>query len=259
MRSQPGLVVASYNVHRCVGIDGRRSPERIAQVISQLDAGIVGLQEVEASGDDTDQLAEIARASGFAFVRGPTLLRRDGHQGNGLLTRMPVRNARLIDLSLPGREPRGAIDAEIEHAGARVRVVVTHFGLSPEERSTQCDRLLDRLAPVSEFDVSILIGDFNEWWTPAPLLHRLHRHFGRTRGVRSFPSPAPMLALDRIWVQPAESVLEIRAHRSSLSRRASDHLPVRAILAMSGNQTRSRLQDLPDETEDSSPGRAATA
>lgn len=229
-------MIASYNVHQCVGLDGRRSPDRIARVIAQLGANIVGLQEVTAHAGldrDSDQLARIARTSGFAFVRGPTLQRPDGHQGNGLLTRLPVRNARLIDLSLPGREPRGAIDAELEYAGTRLRVVVTHFGLSPAERSLQCDRLLDRLAPASDFDLSILIGDFNEWWAPAPLLSRLHHCFGHTRGVRTYPSPAPILALDRIWVRPAEAVVEIRAHRSALARRASDHLPVRAILEVS--------------------------
>jgi phospholipase D1/2 len=234
MRNPDQLVMASYNVHSCLGMDGRRDPERIAAVISELDADIVGLQEVDShahGAQGLDQLATIARASGYAFVRGPTLLRSNGQYGNGVLTRLAVQNARLIDLSLPGREPRGAIDLEfVEPRGLRLRVVATHLGLLPVERRAQCDRLLDRLEPSDHFDLSILLGDFNEWWPPRALLGRLRRYFGRTRAVRTFPSPAPMFALDRIWVKPAEALREFRAHRSPLSRRASDHLPVRAVI-----------------------------
>lgn len=234
MRNPEQLVVASYNVHSCVGLDGRRDAERIAAVVSELDADVVGLQEVDSHAHGKtglDQLATIARASGYAFVRGPTLLRPDGHYGNGVLTRLAVQNARLIDLSLPGREPRGAIDLEfLDLRGLRLRVVTTHLGLLPVERRAQCDRLLDRLEPSDHFDLSVLLGDFNEWWPPRALLRRLHRFFGRTRAVRTFPSPAPVFALDRIWVKPANALREFRAHRSPLSRRASDHLPVRAVI-----------------------------
>jgi endonuclease/exonuclease/phosphatase family metal-dependent hydrolase len=233
MRTPNTLVIASYNVHSCVGMDRRLDPERVAAVISELEADIVGIQEIDSRARDAgglDQLELLARAGAFAFVRGPTLLHREGHYGNGILTRLPVRNARLIDLSQPGREPRGAIDVELRHDAARVRVVATHLGLLPVERLTQCERLLDSLEPAGDFDVSVLLGDFNEWWPPRPLLRRLRRYFGRTRSVRSFPSPAPVFALDRIWVKPAYALREFHAHRSPLARRASDHLPVRAVI-----------------------------
>jgi endonuclease/exonuclease/phosphatase family metal-dependent hydrolase len=224
--------MASYNVHSCVGVDGRRDAGRIAAVVAELDADVVAVQEIERGEGSLDQLASIARASGHAFVRGPTLLRRYGHYGNGVLTRLAVQNVRWIDLSLPGREPRGAIDVELYHDRARVRVVATHLGLLPVERSAQCDRLLDRIEAQGDFDLSVLLGDFNEWWPPRNLLRRLHRCFGRTRSVRTFPSQAPVLALDRIWVKPAAALREFRAHRSPLSRRASDHLPVRGVIDM---------------------------
>ena len=226
------LVIASYNVHRCVGWDGRCDPARVAKVLAELDAQMIGVQEVSSRGGGVDQLVRLGRLAGFAFLRGPTLLRDDGSYGNGLLTRLPVRNARLIDLSLPGREPRGAIDVETELHGARIRVVVTHFGLRSSERAAQCDRLLDHLEPAEDFDLSILLGDFNEWWAPRRLLRRLHHYFGRTRSVRSFPAAAPVFNLDRIWVKPATALREIRAHRSRLARRASDHLPVRAVIEL---------------------------
>lgn len=241
MRSHAPLVIGSYNVHQCVGVDGLRSPDRIAAVVSQLGASVIGLQEIDARAGDGvgfDQLRQIARSSDFEFVRGPTLFRDDGHYGNGLLTRLPIRSVRRIDLSLPGREPRGALDVELAHDGARIRIVATHLGLSPEERRIQCDRLIDRVRPSDDFDLSVLLGDFNEWWAPGRLLRRLHRCFGRTRSVRTFPSRAPVLALDRIWVRPGPALVEFRAHRSAMARVASDHLPVRAVVALPGVEHR---------------------
>lgn len=229
------LVVASYNVHGCVGMDGRRDPERVADVIAELKADVVALQEVDSQPQGAggiDQLAVLADASGcgYTFVHGPTLLRGDAHYGNGLLTRLPVRSTRFIDLSLPDREPRGAIDAELIHADARIRVVTTHLGLRAGERNAQFARLLDCLGSARDFDLVVLLGDFNEWWPPRSPLARLHRLLGRTRSVRSFPAPAPLFALDRIWVEPSNALREVRAHRSALSRRASDHLPIRAVI-----------------------------
>jgi endonuclease/exonuclease/phosphatase family metal-dependent hydrolase len=222
------IVIASYNVHRCVGGDGVRDPDRIAAVVSELGADIVGLQEIDRV-DGVDQLAHVALATGFAWLRGPTSA---SLYGNGLLTRLSIRNAALIDLSLAGREPRGAIDAEIDWRGRRLRVVVTHLGLQPEERMVQCADLLGRL-PQMDADVSVLLGDFNEWWALSPLLSRLRGFFGNARSARSFPAIAPLLALDRVWVKPAGVLVELHAHRSSLARRASDHLPIRAVLDLS--------------------------
>jgi endonuclease/exonuclease/phosphatase family metal-dependent hydrolase len=111
-----------------------------------------------------------------------------------------------------------------------VRVVATHFGLEPRERSAQCKLLLERLPRQEDADLSILLGDFNEWWIPSRLTDKLHRYFGRARAVRTFPALVPLLALDRIWVKPVHALLKVRAHRSRPARIASDHLPLRAVI-----------------------------
>jgi endonuclease/exonuclease/phosphatase family metal-dependent hydrolase len=77
----------------------------------------------------------------------------------------------------------------------------------------------------------LLLGDFNEWRPPSRPLRRLHRHFGRTPGLRSFPSNFPLLALDRIWMQPRSALIALEVHTSRWARVASDHLPVRAVIA----------------------------
>lgn len=230
------LVIGSYNVHGSVGSDGVRDPRRVAAVISELDASVVGLQEVDSrlpGGEGFDPLVVLMREAGFVWTDGPTMQHPDSRFGNALLTRTPPRDVRRIDLSIPGREPRGALDAEIDHEGTRIRVVVAHLGLRPWERRAQCDRLLENLHPDDGCDLSILLGDFNEWWAAGRLLRRLHSAFGHTRGVRSFPTRMPLLSLDRIWVKPARAVREIRAHRSALARQASDHLPVTARIELS--------------------------
>lgn len=229
-------MIASYNVHRCIGSDGVHDPDRVAAVLGELQADVIGLQEV-VSGPESeggvDEVSYLARAGGFGWVRGPTMRGPAGRYGNALLTRLRVLDARLHDLSQQDREPRGAIDVVLAHERMRLRVVATHLGLLAPERSAQCQRLLEHLAAWHAVDVSVLLGDFNDWWTPAHGLDALHAHFGATPALRSFPAKAPLLPLDRIWVKPSSAVLQLRAHRSPLARRASDHLPVRAVVDVS--------------------------
>jgi endonuclease/exonuclease/phosphatase family metal-dependent hydrolase len=48
--------IATYNIHKCRGIDTRMRPVRIAEVIRKLDADIVALQEVVRGRGEEDQL-----------------------------------------------------------------------------------------------------------------------------------------------------------------------------------------------------------
>jgi endonuclease/exonuclease/phosphatase family metal-dependent hydrolase len=228
------LTVASYNVHRCVGRDGRHDPARVARVIQELEADIVGLQEVDFRyyvRQGLDQLHYLAEATGYESVWGPVLYAQRGQYGNGLLTRHDVVEVRGIDLSVPRSQKRGALDVDLSVHGRQVRVIAAHLGLGLRERQIQVRRLLHALADHDPATPLVLLGDFNEWRPPSRPLRRLHRRFGRTPGVRSFPSNFPILALDRIWVQPREALVAIEVHNTSRARRASDHLPVRATLA----------------------------
>jgi len=225
--------VASYNVHRCVGVDGRRAPERIARVLREIDADVVGLQEVGPGHGSTpgfDPWAHLGELTGYRWIPGPLWLQARGGFGNGIFTRLEIRDFERVDLSVPGREPRGALDATLDWDGARVRVVAAHLGLSRTERRDQGHRLIARLRDC-DAAISILLGDFNEWLSSSAALQRLHRLFGRGTAVASFPSPMPLLALDRIWVRPPSSCVEAWSHRSWTARIASDHLPVVADLS----------------------------
>ena len=142
------LRVASYNIHECVGSDGRRDPARIAAVLREIDADIIGLQEVDARPGATSesmQMQYLAAALGHHAVAGPTLAAPTGEYGNALLTRRRVLDVRHVDLTVYRREPRGALDVDLDIDGAAVRVLVTHLGLLPGERRMQVRRLLDLL------------------------------------------------------------------------------------------------------------------
>jgi endonuclease/exonuclease/phosphatase family metal-dependent hydrolase len=225
--------IASYNVHRCIGVDGSQNPTRIAAVIRDLRADVVGLQEVGARvrfDRDIPQLEYLANATGMRPVAGLRLHHRLGHYGNALLSRRPILDVRRLDLSYRRREPRGALDVDVEFDGAVLRVIVTHLGLRPAERRMQVNAILVALQETQR-DVVALLGDFNEWLPGGRPLRRLHRHFGRVWARRTFPAPCPVLALDRIWVLPREALLEVRAPRTSLTRVASDHLPLRGLVS----------------------------
>jgi endonuclease/exonuclease/phosphatase family metal-dependent hydrolase len=208
------LRIASYNIHACVGGDGRRDPARIAAVLREIDADVIGLQEVDARPGESSasmQMQYLAAALGLHAVAGPTLLRADGHYGNALLTRRPV--------------------LDVRHDGATVRVVVTHLGLLPGERRTQVRRLLD-LFGESRADVAVLCGDINEWFAVGRPLRWLHARLGRTTGIATFPAAFPVFALDRIWVNPRAAMAAVAAHASRAARLASDHLPVMADIRL---------------------------
>lgn len=224
------LSVATYNIHRGVGRDGRRDITRIADVIREIDPDVIGLQEVESSsqGELRDhQLNYLAAELGLHAIAGPTIFKPDAEYGNALLTRLPVLQTRRLDLSFVGREPRGALDVDLKAGNIPVRVVITHFGLRLGERRKQLQQLLHALS-FNIRPLTMLLVDMNEWVPWSSLVHRLHKELGHAPASLTFPSKFPLLPLDRIWVSPTNALTAIEAHRTALARLASDHLPLRA-------------------------------
>ncbi len=220
------FVVATYNVHGFVGTDGRHDLGRVADVIRELDAPLVALQEAVHGDGGLDALAG---RLGLPVLEGPTLHDHRGPFGNAILTTLPVLGLQRVDLSVPGREPRGALDLRVEVAGAPVRVVATHLGLARRERRHQIAQLADLLRDEADLP-TVLLGDVNEWgWAHRPL-RRLRARMSPGPLRRTFPARFPVLPLDRIWVDPAPLLVDARAHATPAARMASDHLPLRAEL-----------------------------
>ncbi|WP_293780566.1 endonuclease/exonuclease/phosphatase family protein [uncultured Oxalicibacterium sp.] len=219
------LTVATYNIHSAVGTDGRFDPHRIAAVLREINADVIALQEVPLGDSRRESvLAVLQEATGYHAVEGPTQARDDRRYGNAVLSRYPITCSRTIDLSFGRREPRGALDADLDCHGHPLRVIAVHLGLRPAERRDQIRRLLQ------EFDTErmpvILMGDVNEWFVWGRPLRWLVSRFEAVPAYNTFPSRFPIFALDRIWISPRKRLARIEVHVTPLSKAASDHLPL---------------------------------
>lgn len=224
-RSPWPLTIATYNIHAAVGADGRYAPDRIIDVLHELQADIVALQEVPLGGTHCDNVGQIvAEATGYEIAEGPACDTPERRYGNVVLSRWPILSVRSIDLSFGSREPRGALDADVDCDGDLLRVVATHLGLRPAERNHQIGRLLD-VFDTEDMPV-ILMGDINEWFVWGKALRMLSSHFQAVPAPRTFPARCPVFALDRIWIRPRHRLVHVEVHRTPLARRASDHLPL---------------------------------
>lgn len=225
------LRVATWNIHGGVGRDRKYDAERIIAVIRELGADIVALQEVSPVTPDEGLLKDVATVLGVKVVTGPMHTRHGISYGNALLSRFPIVDTSLIDLSVRSHERRGAIDASILMGERAIRVISTHLGLRPYERREQVQRILATLGDSGTSPV-ILMGDVNEWLLWGRPLRWLHSAFHERKTPATFPSRLPIFALDRIWMRPAEQLLTLAKHGSALAKVASDHLPLVADISL---------------------------
>lgn len=227
------LRVATYNVHSCIGTDRRRDPSRISAVIDELDADVVAMQEfaypVDVALESRDPIV-LPKLERYAFALGPTRGRDTHSFGNVLLSRHPIRDVQRIDLTRHRREPRGAMAVTIDFGAGELHVICTHLGLRLAERRFQVERILAHIE-ARQPAFLVVMGDFNDWLPGRSMAHVLDRRLGRAVRRATFPSWCPILSLDRIWVHPSTALRSVQVHRSDESRRASDHLPVIAVIA----------------------------
>ena len=220
--------VATYNVHSCVGTDGRHDPDRVARVITELDADIVALQEFTYPASvalETRSPVTLTTLDSYTCALGPTRQNVTQCFGNALFTRHPIVDIHRIDLSMERREPRGAIAATVDVSGSPVHILAAHLGLRVHERRFQVRQIVDYLDSVRNALV-VVLGDFNDWLPGRSVVHVLDRRLGRQPRPASFPVSWPVVALDRIWVHPTAALRRIFTHTTRTARAASDHFPV---------------------------------
>jgi len=222
------LTFASYNIHKAVGTDGRRDPERIIAVLREMDADIIALQEVDMRlGDRASVLPRAAlddtKWRAVDVAKRPRSL---GWHGNALLVRrdFDILDAEPIDL--PMLEPRGAICADIAVAGHRIRIVGTHLDLSGLRRHDQVLAILNHCDQCEAVCPTVLMGDFNQWGHRGGIMREFSPPWQVMSPGRSFPSRRPLAPLDRIILSGEWNGAESGVHHSQSSAQASDHLPV---------------------------------
>ena len=229
--------VMTWNVHGLRGSDGRRDPERIAEVIRSCAPDVAGLQEVGAPvqpGGPARAADLLAELTGMRLAFGPTLAPNHGFAyGNAVLSRMPIEAVRTYDLSVPGREPRCCIRADVAFPGARAHVFSAHLGLHWRERRRQAAQLLsaDILRDAALAYPLVLVGDFNSLTQRSAVPRWLRRELtdcalAAGDAAPTFPARFPLLRLDHVYASSALAVRDAHVLRTPLARVASDHLPV---------------------------------
>jgi len=226
------MLVASYNVHKCRGTDGKLRPDRIVAVLAEIGADLVALQEVDRRFGRRVGLLDLKKLeeeTGLQLLVQSDLSDGHGWHGNALLVRGQPKFYRRTRLNLPGIEPRGAVVAELDLGQGLIRVVAAHLGLNPSCRSNQAAAIMTALAGAAPMP-TVLLGDLNEWRPRGSALGILAPWFGYAPSRPSYPSRLPLLSLDRIMGWPHGLITDVEVHDSPLARRASDHLPLTARL-----------------------------
>jgi Metal-dependent hydrolase len=237
------LRVATYNVHKCRGLDGRVKPARIAEVLHQVSADIVALQEVlSIPGDarELDQARYLADELGMQLATGETRKLRGGSYGNAVLTRHSFGQVSCHDLSVIGREPRGCLRADVKlERDTIVHVFNVHLGTAFLERRHQARMLLEQevVRNTTLSGPRIVLGDFNEWTrglTSRMLSSEFESADIRThlRQNRTYPGVMPFMHLDHIYYDKSLIVERVTLHRTPTALIASDHLPLVADFGM---------------------------
>lgn len=231
------LRVATYNIHKCIGIDRRYSPERIVAVLKEIEADVIALQEVVCHSNlrERDHQARfIADELEMDFCVGENRRHNGGDYGNVTLSRSTITDSRNHDITIKRREPRGCLSTTIAVEGREpFQFFNLHMGTSFFERRKQVHKLLsDPLLQVPEIKGRrIIVGDFNEWTTG--LTTRMLKTRYKTVDAkvdlgtrRTFPGFMPIVHLDHIYFDSGFKLLKAYVHRSRLAKLASDHLPI---------------------------------
>jgi len=236
LRPHVDIRVVTYNVHRCRGLDRRTVPSRTAEVLAEVDADVIALQEVVGAGPmSAGHAEEIGAALGIGWVMSPTRQLR-GHQfGNVVMSRFPVRHHTGYDLSWKTCEARCCQRVDLDVHGQTFHVYNVHLGTALLERRYQAGRLAAFVHDHRVTGPKVVLGDFNEWTkglattmlTQSLKSIDLLPHLKRRR---TYPGFLPVLHLDHIYYEGDVEVLSVSLPRTRKALVASDHLPLVADL-----------------------------
>jgi endonuclease/exonuclease/phosphatase family metal-dependent hydrolase len=236
-RGYVDLRVATYNIHRCRGMDRRVKPSRIAAVLADIDADVIALQEVIGSNATSrGHAAELGAALGMGWVMASARRLRGHLFGNVVLSRLPIRDHAQYDLSWKRREPRCCQRVDLAVEDSTVHLYNVHLGTSLRERRHQAVRLAAVVRDRRVTGPKVVLGDFNEWTrglATTMLSEELKSIdlFAHLKRRRTYPGVFPLLHLDQIYYEGARvEVRHVELPRTRRTLMASDHLPLVADL-----------------------------
>jgi endonuclease/exonuclease/phosphatase family metal-dependent hydrolase len=226
LSERAGIVrVATWNIRGGVGADGKFDLARVVRLLKRAEPDIVALQEVDSrrgTGGHEHPFLLLRQALGEHAVEAKSIVSAHGEYGQILISRWPLSDIHIHDISVPGREPRRAIEAEVALPYGRLRMAAVHLGLTFGERRAQTQTLVEiaRRAPVT----TVMAGDFNDWIWRGSVQNAIHRALPARTWHRTFPSWLPLIRLDRVYCRPREALVASFTDREA--RVLSDHLPV---------------------------------
>ncbi|HEX8388579.1 MAG TPA: endonuclease/exonuclease/phosphatase family protein [Sphingomonas sp.] len=227
------LKVASYNMRKGIGTDRRRSPERTLEVLREIDADVIALQEADRRFGPRAMVITARLLDEHSDWKAVPLNIRErsmGWHGNAILVRKSADVLGCGAIHLPALEPRGAVMADVDQAGSTVRVVGMHLDLSGLWRRKQAHAIMAHLEHLPDRPPTILMGDLNDWSARSGCLRDFGRAFRMAETGPSFHARRPVGKLDRIMVSPDLRIADCGVHASATARRASDHLPIWATV-----------------------------
>jgi endonuclease/exonuclease/phosphatase family metal-dependent hydrolase len=225
--------VASYNMRKAIGTDRRRRPERTIEVLNELDADVIALQEADRRFGARTSAIPLHMLDEHSDYKPVPFEARDGSlgwHGNALLVR---KNVEILDkelVHLPSLEPRGAVMADVALNGEALRVVGMHLDLSGLWRRRQASSILRHIEARESALPAVLMGDLNEWSVRGGCLRDFSHHCRFADCGRSFHVRRPVARLDRIMVTDGLDIDACGVHQSPTARKASDHYPIWAKL-----------------------------
>jgi len=113
-----------------------------------------------------------------------------------------------------------------------VRIIGMHLDLSGLWRRRQMRAILEAIQRRPQKMPTILMGDTNEWRDAAGCLKELNGAYRVAPTGPSFHSRRPIASLDRIIVGHELAIEAAGVHASAEARKASDHLPIWARVAL---------------------------
>lgn len=227
------LTFATYNIHKGLGLDGKRDPERIIRVLREVDADVIALQEADLRFGQRESvlpraLLDDTRWRPLDVGKRPQSI---GWHGNALLLRRDIECLDARPLDLPTLEPRGAAMARIAIGGHSLQIVGTHLDLSGLRRRDQVRALIAACMAEAKLP-TVIMGDFNQWGRLTGAMREFGMAWQQLAPGASYPAQRPIARLDRIVTTPDFSYVDSAVHHSALSMQASDHLPVWARLQL---------------------------
>jgi endonuclease/exonuclease/phosphatase family metal-dependent hydrolase len=235
------LRVMTYNIHSCIGMDGKIAPERIARIISRYNPDIVCLQEIDVKKFRTntiDQAHYLAKLLKMKFHFHPSIHIEEERYGDAILTHMPMELIKADILpsrtGSPTMEPRGALWVRIKYQGVSINIINTHLDIRKQAKTAQLEALIgpEWLSNSMCKEPTILCGDFNaspksnHYKSITNILHDT-QVISSDSGIKAtFFTRYPTARIDYIFVDKNINVKNTFVPNTGLTRVASDHFPV---------------------------------